>query len=154
MLDPRNARIAVIGLGYVGLPLAIEFGRLYETLGYDIDAQRVADLRGGRDGNHESSAGEIASAAKLRFSADASDLHDCNVYVVTVPTPVDEHKRPDFTPLREASRVVGRLLSRGDTVIYESTVYPGATEEICVPQLEAASGLRAREWRSANTVST
>jgi UDP-N-acetyl-D-galactosamine dehydrogenase len=142
MLDLRNARIAVIGLGYVGLPLAIEFGRLYETLGYDIDTQRVADLRGGRDNNHESSAGEIASAVKLRFSADASDLHDCNVYVVTVPTPVDEHKRPDFTPLLEASRAVGRLLSRGDTVVYESTVYPGATEEICVPQLEAASGLR------------
>src|SRR5688572_26692560 len=111
MLDPRNARIAVIGLGYVGLPLAIEFGRLYETLGYDIDAQRVADLREGRDNNHESSAGEIASAAKLRFSADVSDLRDCNVYVVTVPTPVDEHKRPDFTPLLEASRAVGRLLS-------------------------------------------
>lgn len=142
MLDPRNARIAVIGLGYVGLPLAIEFGRLYETLGYDIDAQRVADLREGRDNNHESSAGEIASAGKLRFSADVNDLRDCNVYVVTVPTPVDEHKRPDFTPLLEASRAVGRLLSRGDTVVYESTVYPGATEEICVPQLEAVSGLR------------
>jgi UDP-N-acetyl-D-galactosamine dehydrogenase len=142
MLDLRNARIAVIGLGYVGLPLAIEFGRLYETLGYDIDAQRVADLRGGRDNNHESSVAEIASAAKLRFSADAGDLRDCNVYVVTVPTPVDEHKRPDFTPLLEASRAVGRLISRGDTVVYESTVYPGATEEICVPQLEAVSGLR------------
>jgi len=142
MLDPRNARIAVIGLGYVGLPLAVEFGRQYDTLGYDIDAQRVANLREGRDVNHESSAGEIASAAKLRFSADAGDLRGCNVYVVTVPTPVDEHKRPDFTPLIEASRAVGRLLSRGDTVVYESTVYPGATEEICVPQLEAVSGLR------------
>lgn len=142
MLDPRNARIAVIGLGYVGLPLAVEFGRQYETLGYDIDARRVADLREGRDANHESSDEEIASAVKLRFSADAADLSDYNVYVVTVPTPVDEHKRPDFTPLLEASRAVGRVLSRGDTVVYESTVYPGATEEICVPQLEAASGLR------------
>lgn len=142
MLDPRNARIAVIGLGYVGLPLAVEFGRQYDTLGYDIDAQRVASLREGRDANHESSSGEIASATKLRFSADAEDLRDCNVFVVTVPTPVDEHKRPDFTPLLEASRTVGRVLSRGDTVVYESTVYPGATEEICVPQLESASGLR------------
>ena len=142
MLDPRNARIAVIGLGYVGLPLAVEFGRGYDTLGYDIDAQRVASLRAGRDANQESSAEEIASATKLRFSADAGDLRDCNVYVVTVPTPVDEHKRPDFTPLLEASRTVGRVLSRGDTVVYESTVYPGATDEICVPQLEAASGLR------------
>ena len=142
MLDPRNARIAVIGLGYVGLPLAVEFGRGYDTLGYDIDAQRVASLRAGRDANQESSAEEIASATKLRFSADAEDLRDWNVYVVTVPTPVDEHKRPDFTPLLEASRTVGRVLSRGDTVVYESTVYPGATEEICVPQLEAASGLR------------
>ena len=142
MLDPRNARIAVIGLGYVGLPLAVEFGRGYDTLGYDIDAQRVASLRAGRDANQESSAEEIASATKLRFSTDAGDLRDCNVYVVTVPTPVDEHKRPDFTPLLEASRTVGRVLSRGDTVVYESTVYPGATEEICVPQLEAASGLR------------
>ena len=142
MLDPSNARIAVIGLGYVWLPLAVEFGRQYDTLGYDIDAQRVASLREGWDANHESSAEEIASAAKLRFSADPRDLRDCNVYVVTVPTPVDEHKRPDFTPLLEASRTVGRVLSPGDTVVYESTVYPGATEEICVPQLEAASGLR------------
>ncbi len=142
MLDPRNARIAVIGLGYVGLPLAVEFGRQYDTLGYDIDAQRVANLREGRDVNHESNAEEIASAAKLRFSTDAGDLRDYNVYVVTVPTPVDEHKRPDFTPLLEATRAVGGVLSRGDTVVYESTVYPGATEEICVPQLEAISGLR------------
>jgi len=142
MLDPRNARIAVIGLGYVGLPLAIEFGKHYETIGYDIDSRRVSDLREGRDSNGESSADEIAAAAKLRFSADAGDLRDCNVYVVTVPTPVDEHKRPDFAPLIAASRAVAGLLSRGDTVIYESTVYPGATEEICVPQLEAMSGLR------------
>lgn len=142
MLDSRNARIAVIGLGYVGLPLAVEFGRHYETVGYDIDSRRVSDLREGRDSNHESSAGEIAVAAQLRFTADAEDLRGCNVYVVTVPTPVDEHKRPDFTPLIEASRAVARLLAHGDTVIYESTVYPGATEEICVPQLEATSGLR------------
>ncbi|GAB3092097.1 nucleotide sugar dehydrogenase [Lysobacter terrae] len=142
MLDPRNARIAVIGLGYVGLPLAIEFGQQYDTLGFDIAAQRIAELRDGRDGNHESSGDEIRSAAKLRFSADVEDLRGCNVYVVTVPTPIDVHKRPDFTPLIEASRTIGGVLQRGDTVIYESTVYPGATEEICVPQLEEVSGLR------------
>jgi UDP-N-acetyl-D-galactosamine dehydrogenase len=142
MLDPRNARIAVVGLGYVGLPLAIEFGKQYDTLGYDIDAQRVATLREGRDDNHESSADEIASASKLRLSADPAELPACNVYVVTVPTPVDVHKRPDFAPLIAASRAIGAVLSHGDTVIYESTVYPGATEEICVPALEAASGLR------------
>ncbi len=142
MLDPRNARIAVIGLGYVGLPLAIEFGKQYDTVGYDIDPQRVARLGEGRDGNQECSEEDFAAAAHLRFSADAAGLRDRNVYVVTVPTPVDVHKRPDFTPLIEASRTIGRVLQAGDTVVYESTVYPGATEEICVPQLEAASGLR------------
>ena len=142
MLDPRNARIAIIGLGYVGLPLAVEFGKHHDTVGYDIDSQRIGDLRNGRDGNHESSAEDIAAATRLRFTAQAEDLRDCNVYVVTVPTPVDEHKRPDFKPLIEASRAIAALLERGDTVIYESTVYPGATEEICVPELEAVSGLR------------
>jgi UDP-N-acetyl-D-galactosamine dehydrogenase len=142
MLDPRNARIAVIGLGYVGLPLAIEFGKHYDTVGYDIDPRRVASLHEGRDGNHESSAEEISAASRLHLSADTDDLRECNVYVVTVPTPVDEHKRPDFASLIAASRAIGGVLAKGDTVIYESTVYPGATEEICVPQLEAASGLR------------
>jgi UDP-N-acetyl-D-glucosamine/UDP-N-acetyl-D-galactosamine dehydrogenase len=142
MLDPRNARIAVIGLGYVGLPLAIEFGKRYETLGYDIDAQRVAGLREGNDGNQESSAAEIQAATKLKVTSILDDLRNSNVYVVTVPTPVDEHKRPDFVPLIEASRAIGSVLARGDTVIYESTVYPGATEEICVPELEHASTLR------------
>jgi UDP-N-acetyl-D-glucosamine/UDP-N-acetyl-D-galactosamine dehydrogenase len=142
MLDLRNARIAVIGLGYVGLPLAIEFGKRYHTIGYDIDAERVDSLSAGRDGNHESGPEEISSASRLRFTAEPADLRGSNVHVVTVPTPVDEHKRPDFTPLIEASRVIGGVLSRGDTVIYESTVYPGATEEICVPELERGSGLR------------
>ncbi|HJW46595.1 MAG TPA: nucleotide sugar dehydrogenase [Lysobacter sp.] len=141
MLDPRNARVAVIGLGYVGLPLAIEFGKRYETLGYDIDAQRVAGLRAGNDNNQESSAVEIQAATNLKVTSVLDDLRDSNVYVVTVPTPVDEHKRPDFTPLVEASRAIGSVLARGDTVIYESTVYPGATEEICVPELEHASNL-------------
>lgn len=142
MLDTRNMRIAVIGLGYVGLPLAIEFGKRYETLGYDIDPRRVDALRAGNDVNQESSAAEIQSSVRLHFTAVLEDLRGSNVYVVTVPTPVDEHKRPDFTPLIEASRAIGSLLAHGDTVIYESTVYPGATEEICIPELERACGLR------------
>lgn len=142
MQDPRESRIAVVGLGYVGLPLAVEFGRLYDTLGYDIDALRIGQLSKGEDGNRESDSGEIASAQRLQFTCDASRLRECNVYVVTVPTPVDEHKRPDFQPLIVASRTIGSVLKAGDVVVYESTVYPGATEEICVPELERASGLR------------
>lgn len=142
MHDPRDARIAVIGLGYVGLPLAVEFGKHYATVGYDIDGNRIARLRNGDDGNRESSAEEIASASRLGFTAVLDDLRNCNVFVVTVPTPVDEHKRPDFSPLINASRAIGGLLKPGDMVIYESTVYPGATEEICVPELARASGLR------------
>lgn len=146
MYDLRNAvetaRIAVVGLGYVGLPLAIEFGKRYDTLGYDINAVRIAQLCLGEDAHLETSAAEIAAAQHLRFSTSADDLTDRNVYVVTVPTPVDEHKRPDFTPLVEASRAVGAALAPGNLVIYESTVYPGATEEICVPELERVSGLR------------
>jgi UDP-N-acetyl-D-galactosamine dehydrogenase len=142
MHDPRSARIAVIGLGYVGLPLALEFGKRHPTFGFDIDAARVAGLRAGEDRNGESSAAEIAAATQLRLTDRLADLRDSNVYVVTVPTPVDAHKRPDFSPLVEASRAVGSLLSAGDVVVYESTVYPGATEEICVPELERTSGLR------------
>jgi len=142
MHDPSNARIAVIGLGYVGLPLAVEFGKRYDTLGFDIDARRIEHLRAGSDGNRETSTEEIAAATQLSFSASLDDLRDRNVYVVTVPTPIDEHKRPDFSPLLAASRTIGGFLDHGDTVIYESTVYPGATEEICVPALEQASNLR------------
>ncbi len=145
MHDPRDARIAVIGLGYVGLPLAVEFGKHYATLGYDIDADRIECLRNGDDRNRESSAAEIASASRLRFTGALDDVRGCNVFVVTVPTPVDEHKRPDFSPLVNASGAIGGLLKPGDTVIYESTVYPGATEEICVPELERVSGLRFNE---------
>ena len=141
MLDPRESRIAVVGLGYVGLPLAVEFGRLYPTLGFDIDAHRVERLERGEDSNGESDAADIAAASQLRFTSDPARLHECNVFVVTVPTPVDEHKRPDFQPLIQASRMIGSALQAGATVIYESTVYPGATEEICVPELERASGL-------------
>ena len=139
---PSNPNLAVVGLGYVGLPLAVAFGRLFDTLGYDIDAARVDALRRGADANQETSTEELAAATKLRFSTDVAALRECNVYIITVPTPVDEHKRPDFTPLIHASQMVGSVLKQGDVVIYESTVYPGATEEICVPELERASGLR------------
>lgn len=143
MGDSRTARIAVIGLGYVGLPLAVAFGRDHDTLGFDIDTARVAALQGGRgDHNREVTPEELAEAGRLRFSASAADLRDRDVYIVTVPTPIDEHKRPDFSPLISASRAIGSVLKRGDVVVYESTVYPGATEEICVPELERASDLR------------
>lgn len=139
---PRDPRLAVIGLGYVGLPLAVEFGRLFDTLGYDIDATRVEALRRSVDNNQETSGDELAAAKQLHFSTDVDALRDRNVFIITVPTPVDEHKRPDFRPLIRASQMVGTVLHQGDVVIYESTVYPGATEEICVPELERASGLR------------
>ena len=147
MRDPEqkrlaSARIGVIGLGYVGLPLAVEFGKRYDTLGYDIDPARIAALREGGDRNREVSQADLAAATRLRLSALPDDLRDCDVYIVTVPTPINEHKHPDFTPLIQASRSIGGVLEHGDVVIYESTVYPGATEEICVPELERASGLR------------
>jgi UDP-N-acetyl-D-galactosamine dehydrogenase len=137
----RSTSIAVIGLGYVGLPLAVEFGKQFETLGFDINAQRIAELQAGHDRTLETTATELTQATRLRYTLDAADLKACNVFIVTVPTPVDHDKRPDFTPLIKASETVGRALMPGDTVIYESTVYPGATEEICVPVLARASGL-------------
>jgi UDP-N-acetyl-D-galactosamine dehydrogenase len=136
-----NARIGVIGLGYVGLPLAVEFGKHYDTLGYDIDPVRIAALRDGGDRNREVSPADLVAATHLRLSTSLDDLRDRDVYIVTVPTPINEHKHPDFTPLIQASGSIGSLLKRGDVVIYESTVYPGATEEICVPELERASGM-------------
>ncbi|MCJ0824665.1 nucleotide sugar dehydrogenase [Luteimonas sp. 50] len=142
MRNPDDARIGVIGLGYVGLPLALAFGREHDTLGFDIDAARVAALRSGSDSNREVDDAELAAATRLRLSASLDDLRDRDVYVVTVPTPINEHKHPDFTPLIQASGAIGGTLKRGDVVVYESTVYPGATEEICVPELERASGLR------------
>ncbi|MFC3652099.1 nucleotide sugar dehydrogenase [Dyella humi] len=141
MTHPSDPRLAVIGLGYVGLPLAVEFGRLLDTLGYDIDAARVESLQRGTDGNQETSEDELRAATQLYFATELEALRDRNVFIITVPTPVDEHKRPDFMPLIRASQMVGSVLKRGDVVIYESTVYPGATEEICVPELERASGL-------------
>ncbi|MEF3082937.1 nucleotide sugar dehydrogenase [Luteimonas sp. SMYT11W] len=140
-----DIRIAVIGLGYVGLPLAVAFGRRHATLGFDIDQTRVAGLQRGDDHTRELSPDELRAAARLRYSADATDLASCNVHIVTVPTPVDAYKRPDLSALEASSRAVGAALQRGGVVIFESTVYPGATEEICVPILEAVSGLRYRD---------
>ncbi len=138
----RRTRIGVIGLGYVGLPLAVEFGKKYPTIGFDIDSSRIRDLRLGRDRTVECSAQELASAKKLKFTADAKRLSGVDVFVVTVPTPIDRHKRPDLAPLINASRTIGKILKKGGIVIYESTVYPGCTEEVCVPILERVSGLR------------
>ncbi|ALC12102.1 Vi polysaccharide biosynthesis UDP-N-acetylglucosamine C-6 dehydrogenase TviB [Sphingopyxis sp. 113P3] len=133
--------IGVIGLGYVGLPLAVEFGRLRPVIGFDIDGRRIEELRGGIDRTRETSPEELASASCLHLTDKIDELAAASVYIVTVPTPIDTHKRPDLTPLLRASETVGSVLKRGDIVIYESTVYPGATEEDCVPVLERASGL-------------
>jgi UDP-N-acetyl-D-galactosamine dehydrogenase len=142
MRSLRRTKIAVIGLGYVGLPLAVEFGKKYSTTGFDINPARIRELRQGRDSTLESSPEDLASAKKLRFTADAGKLSGSSVFIVTVPTPIDRYKRPDLTPLIEASRTIGKVLQKGGIVIYESTVYPGCTEEICVPILERMSGLR------------
>ena len=135
-------KIAVIGLGYVGLPLAVEFGKVRPVLGFDINQGRVEELRSGKDHTLECSPEELAQAKHLAYSADSEDLKSCQVYIVTVPTPVDKANRPDLTPLIKASETVGSVLKVGDIVVYESTVYPGATEEVCVPVLEAFSGLK------------
>ena len=145
MLKLDQARVGVIGLGYVGLPLAVSFGRTLHTVGFDIKPERVEELRGGADSTLETTPEELAAAVKLEYTCELDDLRSCNVFVVTVPTPIDSAKRPDLTPLESASRTVGQVLSRGDVVIYESTVYPGATEEVCVPILEQVSGLRFNE---------
>lgn len=136
-----DVKLAVIGLGYVGLPLAVEFGKHRQIVGFDINAARIEALNQGHDATLEVDDQELASANQLTFSADPASLRDCNVYIVTVPTPIDEHKRPDLTPLVKASETIGKTLKKGDIVIYESTVYPGATEEDCVPVLETVSGL-------------
>jgi UDP-N-acetyl-D-galactosamine dehydrogenase len=138
----ENQRIAVIGLGYVGLPLAVEFGKCRPVLGFDINAARVGELQSGRDSTLEVAPEELKRASHLRFSTSLDDLRDCKVFIVTVPTPVDQANRPDMTPLVKASETVGKVLQSGAVVIYESTVYPGATEEVCVPVLEKFSGLK------------
>lgn len=140
-----GVKIAVIGLGYVGLPLAVEFGKKFQVTGFDIKSERIAALRLGRDETLETEPEELRAATQLRFSTDVEDLRDSNVYIVTVPTPIDAHKRPDLRPLIGASETVGQFLKPGDTVIFESTVYPGCTEEECVPVLERVSGLTFNE---------
>ena len=140
-MNAKDIRIAVIGLGYVGLPLAVEFGKKYFTTGFDINRPRITALISGHDSTLEVDTAELESAAHLSYTTDVDKLKNCNIYIVTVPTPIDIHKRPDLSPLEKASETVGKVLSKGDIVIYESTVYPGATEEVCVPILEKHSGL-------------
>lgn len=134
-------KIAIIGLGYVGLPLAVEFGKKYQTLGFDINRDRVDELKSGTDSTLEVSDKELAETIMLTFSTEVTDLTSCNIYIVTVPTPIDTHKQPDLTPLIKASEMLGEVIGEGDIIVYESTVYPGATEEECIPVVESVSGL-------------
>jgi UDP-N-acetyl-D-glucosamine/UDP-N-acetyl-D-galactosamine dehydrogenase len=137
----KNKKIALVGLGYVGLPLAVEFGKKREVIGFDINRSRVNDLKNGIDATLETTVQELKDAIHLSYTTNLEDVKDCEIYIVTVPTPIDKHKRPDLTPLEKSSESVGKILKVGDIVIYESTVYPGATEEVCVPILEEQSGL-------------
>jgi UDP-N-acetyl-D-galactosamine dehydrogenase len=141
MLSLRNLKIGVVGLGYVGLPLAAEFGRHFRTVGFDIKPERIAELARGKDSTLELTRAELKAADRLSFTCDLKELKRCRVFIVTVPTPIDTYKRPDLTPLVKASETVAKVLKKGDVVVYESTVYPGCTEEICVPILERGSGL-------------
>ncbi len=136
-----STRIAIIGLGYVGFPLAVEFGKNIPTLGFDIDTSRIAELNTGFDRTQEVTAEQLKESVSLTFSSNATDLSTCNTFIVTVPTPIDHFKKPDLSPLLKASEMIGKALKKGDLVIYESTVYPGCTEEDCVPVLEKFSGL-------------
>ena len=140
-MKAKDTRIAVIGLGYVGLPLAVEFGKKYPTIGFDVNRSRINALISGNDSTLEVDTAALESATHLSYTIDVDKLKTCNVYIVTVPTPIDDNKRPDLSPLEKASETVGKVLSKDDIVIYESTVYPGATEEVCVPILERHSGL-------------
>ncbi|MEN9961380.1 MAG: hypothetical protein RL045_1633 [Bacteroidota bacterium] len=140
-----STRIAIIGLGYVGFPLAVEFGKKIPTLGFDIDTSRIAELKQGFDRTHEVTAEQLKASVSLTFSSNAAELSTCNTFIVTVPTPIDHFKKPDLSPLLKASEMIGKALKKGDLVIYESTVYPGCTEEDCVPVLEKFSGLKFNE---------
>ncbi len=144
-MNTNDRTIAIIGLGYVGLPLAVEFGKRRKTIGFDINGPRIAELKAGHDRTREVEPTELAQATQLTYTADLKDIRDAQIYIVTVPTPIDAHKRPDLTPLLKASETVGQVLKKGDIVIYESTVYPGATEEDCVPVLERVSNLTFNE---------
>ena len=141
-LFEKHAPVAVIGLGYVGLPLAIEFGKICPTIGFDIDNERISSLRIGLDQTLEIDEHEFNASTELVFTSNLDDIERARTYIVTVPTPIDEHKRPDLRPLINASKAIGTVLKKGDVVIYESTVYPGATEDDCVPILENVSGLK------------
>lgn len=141
----ENAKIAIIGLGYVGLPLAVEFGKKRETLGFEINQSRVDELKSGEDSTLECSPKELIEATHLSYTTETEQLKNCNVFIVTVPTPINEHKQPDLTPLEKASEVLGSVINQGDIIIYESTVYPGCSEEVCVPILEKVSGLTFNE---------
>ena len=134
-------KIAIIGLGYVGLPLAIEFGKIFETIGFDINKSRIKELLAGKDSTLEVTSNELHESKMLSYTIDPRDIQSCNIFIITVPTPIDEFKKPDLAPLESASKTVGKNLKKDDIVIYESTVYPGATEEVCVPILEEHSGL-------------
>ncbi len=144
-LEDKNLTISVVGLGYVGLPLAVEFGKYFRTLGFDINKQRIENLSSGQDSTNELSEEELRSSRFLNFSSSINDLKDSNIYIVTVPTPINENKSPDLSFLEDASKMVGEYLKKDDLVIYESTVYPGATEEICLPILERISGLKVNQ---------
>ncbi len=141
VLSLRNLKIGVVGLGYVGLPLAAEFGKHYKTTGFDLKAERISELSKGKDSTLEMTRAELKEATLLGFTCDVKDLKACRVFIVTVPTPIDQYNRPDLTPLEKASASLGTVLKKGDIVVYESTVYPGCTEEVCIPILERVSGL-------------
>lgn len=140
-MKSQDTRLAVVGLGYVGLPLAVEFGKVRGVLGFDINQVRISELQAGRDSTLEVTSDDLKAAVQVSYSCDPEDLKDCQIFIVTVPTPIDRANRPDLSPLKKASETVGKALKKGDLVIYESTVYPGATEEVCVPILEKVSGL-------------
>ena len=142
MFSLRNCRIGIVGLGYVGLPLAVEFGKQFDTMGFDLKADRIRQLQRGRDSTLETTPKELRAASRLKFTTQLKDLRRCRIFIITVPTPIDEFKRPDLAPLVSASNTIGEVLKKGDVVVYESTVYPGCTEEICVPILERVSGLK------------
>ena len=141
MFKTDNCRIGIIGLGYVGLPLAVEFGKQLPTVGFDIATKRIAELKSGQDSTMEMAPEEMAQATHISYTGKIEDLTKCNVYIVTVPSPIDKFKRPDLAPLEKASKTLGKIVKKGDVVIYESTVYPGATEEVCIPIIENTSGL-------------
>ncbi len=140
-VENKNVTLAIVGLGYVGLPLAVEFGKAFNTIGFDINEDRLDELRNGSDSTLEVDVEELLDAKKLLFTSSVDELQNADIYIVTVPTPINEHKQPDLSPLISASKTVGQVLRAGNIVIYESTVYPGATEEDCVPVLERESGL-------------